>query len=65
MPGAVPRTSTFALEAATLPYAVLLANKGLRAIEEHADLRLGVNTIGGKLTNQAVASSLGLEYTKF
>lgn len=65
MPGAVPRTSTFALEAATLPYAILLANKGLdKALKEHGDLRMGVNTMGGKVTNRAVAASLGFEYAQ-
>ena len=64
MPGAVPRTSTFALEAATLPYAVLLANKGLDvALKEHADLKMGLNTMGGKIRNRAVAESLDMEYT--
>jgi len=64
MPGAVPRTSTLALEAATLPYSLLLANKGVEAaLSEHADLRLGLNTKDGKITNRAVAESLGLEYS--
>lgn len=64
MPGAVPRTSTFALTNATLPYALDLANKGFeRAISEDAGLREGVNTFAGKLTYEAVATSQGLEYT--
>ncbi len=64
MPGAVPRTSTFALTNATLPYALDLANKGFeRAIREDAGLQEGVNTYAGKLTYEAVATSQGLEYT--
>ncbi|HQZ82609.1 MAG TPA: alanine dehydrogenase [Pyrinomonadaceae bacterium] len=64
MPGAVPRTSTFALTNATLPYALDLANKGFeQAIKDDAGLREGVNTYAGKLTYEAVAESQGLEYT--
>ena len=64
MPGAVPRTSTFALTNATLPYALTLANKGFeRAIAEDSGLREGVNTYAGKLTYEAVAVSQNLDYT--
>jgi alanine dehydrogenase len=64
MPGAVPRTSTFALTNATLPYALDLANKGFeRAIKEDVGLREGVNTYAGKCTYEAVATSQGIEYT--
>lgn len=64
MPGAVPRTSTFALTNATLPYALDLANKGFeQAIKDDAGLREGVNTYAGKLTYEAVATSQSLEYT--
>jgi len=64
MPGAVPRTSTFALTNATLPYALDLANKGFeQAIKDDAALREGVNTYDGKLTYEAVAASQNLEYT--
>ena len=64
MPGAVPRTSTFALTNATLPYALDLANKGFeRAISDDTGLREGVNTYAGKLTYEAVATSQSLEYT--
>ncbi len=64
MPGAVPRTSTFALTNATLPYALSLANKGFeRAIREDVGLAEGVNTYAGKLTYEAVATSQNLEYT--
>lgn len=64
MPGAVPRTSTFGLTNATLPYALDLANKGFeRAIKEDAGLAEGVNTYAGKLTYDAVATSQNLEYT--
>ena len=64
MPGAVPRTSTFALTNATLPYALELANKGFeQAIKDDPGLREGVNTYAGKLTYEAVATSQKLEYT--
>jgi alanine dehydrogenase len=64
MPGAVPRTSTFALTNATLPYALDLANKGFEAaIRDDNGLREGVNTYAGKLTYEAVATSQNLEYT--
>jgi alanine dehydrogenase len=64
MPGAVPRTSTFALTNATLPYALKLANKGLiAAIQSDPGLKAGVNTYAGRLTYEAVAIDQGLEYT--
>ncbi|CAN5630401.1 MAG: alanine dehydrogenase [Pyrinomonadaceae bacterium] len=64
MPGAVPRTSTFALTNATLPYALDLANKGFeKAIGDDEGLAEGVNTYAGKLTYEAVATSQNLEYT--
>jgi alanine dehydrogenase len=64
MPGAVPRTSTFALTNATLPYAVKLANKGfLEAIKSDPGLKAGVNTYAGHVTYEAVAIDQGLPYT--
>lgn len=64
MPGAVPRTSTFALTNATLPYALKLANQGfLEAIKSDPGLKEGVNTYAGHCTYEAVAVSQGLEYT--
>ena len=63
MPGAVPRTSTFALTNATLPYALKLANKGFfEAIRSDAGLKAGVNTFAGHCTYEAVAASQGLPY---
>jgi alanine dehydrogenase len=63
MPGAVPRTSTFALTNATLPYAIQLANKGLvRAVKENRPLALGVNVYDGYVTYEAVARAHALEY---
>jgi alanine dehydrogenase len=63
MPGAVPRTSTFALTNATLPYALRLANRGLaEAIRLDAGLKNGVNTHRGYLTNAPVAESQGIEH---
>ena len=63
MPGAVPRTSTFALTNATLPIAVKLANKGFKdAIAKDGHLKEGVNTYAGHITYEAVAESQGLAY---
>lgn len=63
MPGAVPRTSTFALEAATLPYLLEFCNKGVKnALLSNPVLRKGLNTCDGKLTCRSVADSLGLPY---
>ena len=64
MPGALPRTSTIALNNATLPYARLLANRGFEnAIRENAGLAEGVNVYKGKITYKAVADSQSREYT--
>ncbi len=64
MPGAVPRTSTLALTNSTLPYALQIANKGYRAaVFASASLAKGVNVIRGKVTYEAVAKSLKLDYT--
>jgi alanine dehydrogenase len=64
MPGAVPRTSTFALTNATLPYALALASKGFhKAIREDPALKEGVNTYNGFLTNREVALAQKREYT--
>ena len=64
MPGAVPRTSTFALTNATLPYALKLANKGfLEAIRSDPGLKEGVNTYGGHCTYEAVASAQGIGFS--
>jgi glycerol-3-phosphate dehydrogenase len=60
MPGAVPHSSTYALTNATLPYAVTVATKGgADAIRLDPALAAGVNTIGGCVTNAAVATALG------
>ena len=62
MPGAVGRTSTYALTNVTLPYALQLANKGAdRAVRENPALLAGVNIKAGKVTNAAVAETFGLE----
>ncbi|MBN2557662.1 MAG: alanine dehydrogenase [Clostridia bacterium] len=65
MPGAVPRTSTKALEGATLPYIALVADKKLVAFGGNKALKLGLNTYNGMLTNDAVAASHGMKYTPF
>jgi alanine dehydrogenase len=64
MPGAVPITSTRALTNVTLPYVEQLAEFGaLGAVRANPELARGVNTIGGKLTYEAVAEAHGMEYT--
>jgi alanine dehydrogenase len=64
MPGAVPRTSTYALTNVTLPYAIDIATKGLeRAVRDDPALGLGVNAHAGALTNQGVAQAHGLAFT--
>jgi alanine dehydrogenase len=61
IPGSVPRTSTLALEAATLPYLVAMANKGVqRALLEDPGLLKGLNTYAGYVTHASVAASHGL-----
>lgn len=63
MPGAVPRTSTYALNNETLPFAVALANKGAKAaLEADEHLRNGLNVANGKITDLAVAEALGYDY---
>jgi alanine dehydrogenase len=64
MPGAVPRTSTLALNNVTLPYALDLASKGLKqAVLSDPGLLAGVNTYAGKITCQPVAESQDRDYT--
>jgi alanine dehydrogenase len=64
MPGAVARTSTLALNNATLPFVLALADKGWkRALREDAHFGNGLNIAAGKVTNRAVAEALGLPYT--
>ncbi len=63
MPGAVPRTSAFALNNATLPYILTLANQGYqRALLDDEHFRQGLNVIKGHITCRKVSESLNLEY---
>jgi alanine dehydrogenase len=65
MPGAVPRTSTFALTNATLPYIIAIAEKGYqKAIKEDRTLAKGLNTHLGTLTCREVGESLGMDWEK-
>jgi alanine dehydrogenase len=65
MPGAVPRTSTFALTNSTLSYALDLADKGFdRAISENGALKKGVNILNKKLTYRAVAEAFGMDHAE-
>jgi alanine dehydrogenase len=62
MPGAVPRTSTYALNNATLPAVLALADKGWRqALRDDPHLRAGLNICAGRVTHPAVAEALGYE----
>lgn len=61
--GAVARTSTFALNNATIAHAIALADKGWkRALAENAHLRAGLNVCQGHVTHKAVAKALGFPY---
>jgi alanine dehydrogenase len=60
MPGAVPLTSSQALNNATLPFGLALANHGFAAVTQDPHLRAGLNVHRGHITNKAVADSLGL-----
>jgi alanine dehydrogenase len=64
MPGGVPRTSTFALNNATLPFVLALANHGYKqALRQDIHLMNGLNVCKGRLTHKAVANALQQEYT--
>ena len=63
MPGGVPRTSTFALNNATLPFVLALADKGWKkALADDPHLKNGLNVASGKVTCKPVADALGYEY---
>ena len=63
MPGAVARTSTFALNNVTLPFVLALADKGYRrALGEDEHLRHGLNVYEGMITHRAVAEALKLKF---
>ncbi len=64
MPGAVPYTSTIALNNATLPYTIQLANKGWKqACKDNKELKLGLNVVKGKICYKAVSEAFDLPYT--
>jgi alanine dehydrogenase len=66
MPGAVPRTSTFALTNATLPYVKAIADQGWRqALASDVGLARGLNVHAGQLTHEAVARALGFDFRAF
>jgi alanine dehydrogenase len=64
MPGAVPQTSAAALNNATLPYGLMLAEKGLDAIRSDKGLMAGLNVHKGHVTSKAVAESLGIDWVE-
>jgi alanine dehydrogenase len=65
MPGAVPRTSAYALNNSTLPFVLAIADKGWkRALREDAHLRAGLNVHAGKLTCAPVAQAHGYPFVE-
>jgi alanine dehydrogenase len=65
MPGAVPRTSTYALNNVTLPFALDLANKGMKAaLRADAHLAEGLNVAEGRIAHEALAKDLNLPFAK-
>jgi alanine dehydrogenase len=63
MPGALPRTSTLALNNATLPFAAEIANKGWKkAMKENPEIKRGANVVNGHVTYEGVAAAFGLEH---
>jgi len=63
MPGALPRTSTLALNNATLPYALEIANKGWKnAMKQNPEIRRGANVVKGNVTYRGVAEAFGLDF---
>lgn len=63
MPGAVPRTSAYALNNAVLPYGLEIANKGWKkALLDNKHLRAGLNVCKGKIPQAEVARDLKLDY---
>jgi len=62
MPGAVPRTSTFALASAILPFVLALADKGLGALRDDPHLSAGLTVARGEIVNASVATALGLPF---
>lgn len=66
IPGSVPQTSTYALTNVTLAYALEIANKGFhQALRNNPALRKGLNAHEGKITYQAVAEALNMEYVSY
>ena len=63
MPGALPRTSTLALNNATLPYVAEIADKGWKkAMQENLEIKAGANVVDGKVTYKGVADAFGIEH---
>jgi alanine dehydrogenase len=63
MPGAVARTSSLALNNATLPYVIRLADHGLNALKQDPHFMAGLNISQGRVTYKPVADDLDLEFT--
>lgn len=64
MPGSVPRTSSIALNNATLPFVLALAEHGGAAVDLDPHLAAGLNVDRGQVTHRAVADSLGLDWSE-
>jgi alanine dehydrogenase len=66
MPGAYPETATAALNNATLPYVLSIADKGwMRALSDDTGLKSGLNVKNGKIMHKSVAKALGMDYKPF
>lgn len=66
MPGAVPRTSTYALTNATMPYVLAIADKGWeRSLQDDPPLSRGLNVVKGVLTNRKVAEAFGMTWSEY
>jgi alanine dehydrogenase len=63
MPGAAPRTSSEALNNATLPFGLALADHGLDALKKDPHLARGLNVLGGQITYPAVAEAMGMDWS--
>jgi alanine dehydrogenase len=66
MPGAVPKTSTYALANSTIPYALQIANKGIvQAALESKTIKTGINIFKNSITFEAVAKALNKDFVDF
>jgi alanine dehydrogenase len=64
MPGAVGRTSTYALCNVTLPWALIIANRGIQAASQLKPVARAINIMDGEVTNEAVAKTFGMTFSQ-